>query len=45
MIKTQEEYINACDFIDSDMELYDFQISEKMNSYEYNLYLQDLLLL
>lgn len=41
MIKTQEEYNNACDFIDSDMELYDFQLSEKMSSYEYNLYLQD----
>lgn len=41
MIKTQEEYTNACDFIDSDIELYDFQLSEKMSSYEYNLYLQD----
>lgn len=41
MIKTQDEYTNACDFIDSDMELYDFQLSEKMSSYEYNLYLQD----
>ena len=41
MIKTQEEYINACNFIDSDLELYDFQLSEKMTSYEYNLYLQD----
>lgn len=41
MIKTQEEYTNACNFIDSDMELYDFQLSEKMSSYEYNLYLQD----
>ncbi len=41
MIKTQDEYINACNFIDSDMELYDFQLSEKMSSYEYNLYLQD----
>ena len=41
MIKTQEEYINACDFIDSDIELYDYQLSEKMSSYEYNLYLQD----
>lgn len=41
MIKTQEEYNNACNFIDSDMELYDFQLSEKMSSYEYNLYLQD----
>lgn len=41
MIRTQEEYTNACNFIDSDMELYDFQLSEKMSSYEYNLYLQD----
>lgn len=41
MIRTQEEYNNACNFIDSDMELYDFQLSEKMSSYEYNLYLQD----
>lgn len=41
MIKTQEEYINACNFIDSDIELYDYQLSEKMSSYEYNLYLQD----
>ena len=41
MIRTQEEYNNACDFIDADMGLYDFQLSEKMSSYEYNLYLQD----
>lgn len=41
MIRTQEEYNNACNFIDSDIELYDFILSEKMNSYEYNLYLQD----
>ena len=41
MIKTQEEYTNACNFIDSDLGLYDFQLSEKMTSYEYNLYLQD----
>lgn len=41
MIRTQEDYENACAFIDSDMELYDFQLSEKMSSYEYNLYLQD----
>ena len=41
MIRTQEEYNNACSFIDSDMELYDFILSEKMSSYEYNLYLQD----
>ena len=41
MIRTQEEYNNACDFINNDMELYDFQLSEKMSSYEYNLYLQD----
>ena len=41
MIRTQEEFTNACNFIDADMELYDFQLSEKMSSYEYNLYLQD----
>ena len=41
MIRTQEEYNNACNFIDSDIELYDFILSEKMNSYEYNFYLQD----
>ena len=41
MIRTQEEYNNACNFINSDMELYDFILSEKMSSYEYNLYLQD----
>lgn len=41
MIKTQSDFDNACNFIDSDMELYDFQLSEKMTSYEYNLYFQD----
>ena len=41
MIKTQSDFDNACNFIDSDIELYDFQLSEKMSSYEYNLYLQD----
>jgi len=41
MIKTQEEYENACNYIDADMELYDFRLSDKMSSYEYNLYLQD----
>lgn len=41
MIKTNEDYHNACTFIDSDMELYDFQLSDRMSSYEYNLYLQD----
>ena len=41
MIKTQDQYTNACSFIDSDIELYDFNLSERMSSYEYNLYLQD----
>ena len=41
MIKTQEEFLNACEFIESDVELYDFQLSDRMSSYEYNLYLQD----
>lgn len=41
MIRTQDQYENACNFIDSDIELYDFMLSERMSSYEYNLYLQD----
>lgn len=41
MIRTQEEYTEALDFIDRDMELYDYDLSQKMTSYEYNLYLQD----
>ena len=41
MIRTQEEYTEALNFIDKDMELYDYDLSQKMTSYEYNLYLQD----
>ena len=41
MIRTQNDFTNACDFIDSDAELYDFVLSDRMSSYEYNLYLQD----
>lgn len=42
LIKTQAEYQEALDFISSDLELYDFELSQKMTSYEYNLYLQDI---
>lgn len=41
MIKTTAEYKEAAEFINKDIELYDFALSEKMSSYEYNLYLQD----
>lgn len=41
MIRTQAEYTEAVNFIDRDMELYDYDLSKKMTSYEYNLYLQD----
>ena len=41
MIRTQTEYTEAVNFIDRDMELYDYDLSKKMTSYEYNLYLQD----
>lgn len=41
MIKTEAEYSEAVSFIDRDLELYDFDLSEKMTSLEYNLYLQD----
>lgn len=42
MIKTQEEYKSALDLINQDIETYDFELPEKMNSYVYNLYLQDI---
>ena len=42
MIRTEAELKSAVDFIDEDLELYDFELSEKMTSYEYNLYLQDI---
>ena len=41
MIRTQEQYKEAKEFIDTNPEFYDYTLSEKMNSYEYNLYLQD----
>lgn len=41
MIRTQEQYKEAKEFIDTSPEFYDYTLSEKMNSYEYNLYLQD----
>lgn len=41
MIRTQEEYREASSFIDKDLELYDYDLSEKMSSLEYNVYLQD----
>lgn len=42
MINTQEEYESALNFIDKELKLYDFELPEKMNSYVYNLYLQDI---
>ena len=42
MIKTTAEYKEAAEFINRDIELYDFDLGEKMSSYEYNLYLQDI---
>ena len=41
VIRTSEEYANACRYIENDMDMYDFKLSDKMVSYEYNLYLQD----
>ena len=41
MIRTANQYKEAKDFIDKELELYDYALSEKMTSYEYNLYLQD----
>lgn len=41
MIRTATQYKEAKDFIDTNPEFYDYTLSEKMNSYEYNLYLQD----
>lgn len=41
MIQTANQYKEAKDFIDKELELYDYALSEKMTSYEYNLYLQD----
>ena len=41
MIRTSAQYKSAKEFIDKDLELYDYALSEKMTSHEYNLYLQD----
>lgn len=41
MIRTTTQYKEAKKFIDTNPEFYDYTLSEKMNSYEYNLYLQD----
>ena len=41
MIRTATKYKEAKEFIDTNPEFYDYTLSEKMNSYEYNLYLQD----
>lgn len=41
MIRTATQYKEAREFIDANPEFYDYTLSEKMNSYEYNLYLQD----
>lgn len=41
MIRTATQYKEAKEFIDTNPEFYDYTLSEKMNSYEYNLYLQD----
>ena len=41
MIRTSAQYKSTKEFIDTNPEFYDYTLSEKMNSYEYNLYLQD----
>ena len=41
LINTEAEYNEALTFIDRDIELYDFDLSRKMTSLEYNLYFQD----
>jgi hypothetical protein len=41
MIRTTAEYQSAIEFIKKDIELYDYELSDKMSSLEYNLYLQD----
>lgn len=42
VIRTQAEYESALEHINTDLEMYDFELSDKMTSYEYNLYLQDI---
>ena len=41
MIRTKEQFESAKMFLNSSPEFYDYTLSEKMNSHEYNLYLQD----
>ena len=41
MIRTASEYESAKEYINRDMEFYDYALSEKMTSQEYNLYFQD----
>ena len=41
MIRTKKQYESAKKFLYSSPEFYDYTLSEKMNSHEYNLYLQD----
>lgn len=41
MIRTKEQFESAKKFLESSPEFYDYTLSEKMNSHEYNLYLQD----
>lgn len=41
MIKTASEYIDSKDFIDRELDLYDYALSERMVSQEINLFLQD----
>ena len=41
MIKTASEYEAAKDFINRELELYDYELSERMVSQEVNLFLQD----
>lgn len=41
MIRTKEQFESAKMFLNSSPEFYDYALSEKMNSHEYNLYLQD----
>lgn len=41
MIRTKEEYKEALSFIEKDLDLYDYDLSDKMSSLEYNVYLQD----
>lgn len=42
MIQSEKELKESYDFINKDLELYDFDISDKLSSLEYNLYYQDI---